>query len=182
MAMRWAAITCLVLASACNLHAEQRKSPRPPRRSPDAVAIVSPLDRWNQMSPAQRERALAKLPPDRQKSMVQRLDEFNKLPEAEKDRLRQRYARFAQMPAEKQELLRRQMRNFNQVPPDRRRVLAREIQRLRRLSDEERRAHLASEDFRGRYSAEEQEMLQDLSEYYPSLRSADRGPAPRPKQ
>ncbi len=52
MAMRRAAITCLVLASACNLHAEQRKSPRPPRRSPDAVAIVSPLDRWNHSAKA----------------------------------------------------------------------------------------------------------------------------------
>ncbi|MFB3825504.1 MAG: DUF3106 domain-containing protein [Bryobacteraceae bacterium] len=172
------AIAFLLLGLTCGLAAEQRKAPR----RPPVPAAASPLDRWNQMSPAQRDRALAKLPPDRQKSMIQRLDEFNRLPEAEKNRLRQRYARFSQMPQEKQELLRRQMRSFNQVPPDRRRVLAREIQNLRRLSDDDRRARVASEDFRGRYSAEEQQMLQDLSEYYPSLRNADGRPAARPKQ
>jgi predicted Fe-S protein YdhL (DUF1289 family) len=122
------------------------------------------LDRWNSMSPEQRERALEKLPPDRQRQIRQRLERFNSLPKEEQDRLRRRYERFSSLPPDKQQLVRKQIRNWSQLPDDRRPVVSREFEQLRRMTPEERQARLASDEFRGRYSPKEQQILTDLSD------------------
>jgi len=129
----------------------------------------TPLDWWNQTSPEQRERALAKLSPERQRTIRERIDHFNSLPQEEQSRLRARYQLFSHLSPEKQDLVRRQMRRFSQVAPDRKRVLARELQRLRRMPAKERRARFDSEEYRGSYSDDERQMMRDLSENYPSL-------------
>jgi hypothetical protein len=124
----------------------------------------NPLERWLEMPPAQRERALAQLPPGRQRMIRERLERFNSLPPEERRRLLQRYAYFSRLPPAKQDLLRREIQHFQNTPPERRRALAREIQQLRRMPESDRRARLASDEFRGKYSPPEQQMLQDLSE------------------
>lgn len=137
------------------------------RKAPAARTPLNDIDRWNRMSAEQREKALAKLPPERRRAIRERLDQFNSLPKEEQQRLRERYDRFSKLPPKTQELVRTQLRNFNEVPPDRRRVLVREIQRLRRLPDGDRRRRMQSRDFRASYAEEERLMLQVLSETFP---------------
>jgi thioesterase domain-containing protein len=92
------------------------------------------------------------------------LEQYNRLPKEERDRLRERYEQFSHLTPARQDLVRRQMKRFAEMPAERRRVLSRELVRLRRASDEDRRARINSEEFRSRYTLQEQQMLQDLSE------------------
>lgn len=152
----------LVLAAAGTLAAQ-----RPPARAKTArprVTVNTPIDRWNLMTPSERQQELRKLPPERRKQIQQRLDDYNRLPREERDRLRERYQQFSHLTPVKQELVRRQMKRFSEVPVERRRILSRELLRLRKASDEDRRSRINSEEFRNRYTLQEQQMLQDLSE------------------
>jgi hypothetical protein len=124
----------------------------------------TPIDQWNQMSPEERDKAIQSLPPERQKQMRQKLATFNSLPTAEKQALREHYEAFSKLSPERQDLVRRQMRKFGETPPERRKALAREFQDLRNMPAAERQERIASEEFRSKYSPEEREMLQDLSE------------------
>ena len=128
------------------------------------VPAHTPIDRWNQMTPSERQNALQKLTPERQKQIEERLKQYNSLPKEERDRLRERYDQFSHLTPVKQDLVRRQMKRFAEVPTERRRILSRELVRLRKASDEDRRSRINSEEFRSRYTLQEQQMLQDLSE------------------
>jgi hypothetical protein len=128
---------------------------------------INAIDQWNSMSPKQRERALQKLPPERQKRIREQIDRFNSLPPEERERLRARYQRFSALPPETQDNMRREMRKFRDLPPERRSALGREMRRLREMPEADRQARVDSEEFRSRYSPEEREMLQDLSENLP---------------
>ncbi len=157
----------LALAGAAALDAQWPAGARPAPRG----KVVRPrppantaIDRWYQMTPIERQNALAKLAPERQKQILQRLEQYNRLPKDERDRLRERYEQFSHLTPAKQDLVRRQMKRFAEVPVERRRVLSRELVRLRKASDEDRRARINSEEFRSRYTLQEQQMLQDLSE------------------
>jgi hypothetical protein len=153
--------------------AAARRGASIPRRGPLAqsppaprpVAARLPVDRWNDMKPEQRETALAKLPPDRQQKIRDQIARFNSLPETEQQRLRERYERLQQMPPDKRDAVRRELRHFSETPVERRRELVREMRELRDLNDGDRRSRMASDGYRARYSPEERQMLQDLTDY-----------------
>jgi hypothetical protein len=125
---------------------------------------ITTLDQWNRMTPEQRQRALAKLPPERRQQMQERLDRFNSLPKEEQDRLRRRYYRFSHLPPEKQFVVKRQIQAFINLPEARRPGISREFEQLRRMPVDERNARINSEEFRNRYSPREQQLLSDLAE------------------
>ena len=130
---------------------------------PRAHAHRNALDRWNQMTPEQRQRALAKLPPERRKRIQNRIEEFNRLPKEQQQQLRERYHQFLQLPPEKQDLVRKEIRQFNQLPDERRQTLTKEFEQLRGMPDAERKSRLDSEDYKNKFSPEERQILQDLS-------------------
>ena len=61
---------------------------RPPGRGGSLAGPSkrTPLERWMQLSPEQRERALKELPPERRKVFQERMDRFNRLPKEEQER------------------------------------------------------------------------------------------------
>jgi hypothetical protein len=132
------------------------------------------IDRWNQMSPEERERELAKLPPERARLIRERIRRFNQLPPEEKRQLRERYQRFQQLPPDKQQIVRQRMREFRELPLDRRPAIRRELDQIRALPESERRARLNSEEFRSRFSPQEQQIIRDIAENFPA-------PASQPK-
>ena len=69
------------------------------------------------MTPEEREKALQKLPPERQQRIREQIQHFNSLPPGEQDRLRERYQRFSALPPETQDAMRRDMRRFRELPP-----------------------------------------------------------------
>lgn len=138
-----------------------------PPRGPALLGPANALDRWNRMTPEQRDRAMAKLPPERQQRIRERLERFNALPERERNRLRARYDAFAKLPPEKQQLLRNDIQELGRLPGERRPVVAREFNRLRRMSEAEREARIESEDFQKTFNPAEQKILTGLAENVP---------------
>jgi|SRR5437870_1634117 len=136
--------------------------PGGPKARPDNPAMA--VDRWNAMSSEERDKALAKLPPERQKQILARIERFNNLPKEEQERLRQRAEKLGRLPPDKRQQVLRQIERFSQVPKERRQVLSQELETLRSMPDGERSSRMASEEFRTRYAPDEQEMIRDLSQ------------------
>lgn len=164
----WAA-----LASAQVAGARIRKSPLPKgvvKAGPGVAARrqqLRQIERLSKMTPQEREQALAKLPPERRQDARRRLEAFQRLSPEERERLGRGLERFRDLPPEQQARVRRLFRQFNEVPAERRPALRRELNRLRQMDEEERRAHLNSDEFRGKHSVAEQQLLSELSEALP---------------
>ena len=178
----WKLAAVLLLAASPSLAAdkqpakvERQHAPQPPAAAPKAPKAPQKLNdpgasmaqRLMQMTPEQRERALEKLPPERQAQIRQRLDRLDNLPPQQRQRMIQQYQQLSSLPPEKQVQVRRQIQAFNQLPPDRKAEVGPELQRLRRMSESDRQTRLASEDFKNRFSPAEQRMLADVSENMP---------------
>ncbi len=132
---------------------------RPPR---------NPIERWNQMTPEERERELAKLPPERARIIRERIRRYNQLPEPEREALSERYRHFSELPPDKQQVVRERLKQFRQLPATRRPLVHAEVVRLRRLSESERRSQLNSAEFRSRFSPDEQQIIRDVTENFPT--------------
>ncbi len=134
---------------------------------PDSQQARNLIDRWNQMSPEERERQLAKLPPERARQIRERIRRYNQLPPREKQALREGYERFAQLPPATQEIVRHSMRDFRQLPLNRRPLVRREITQLRAMPEAQRSARMNGEEFRSQFSPREQQIIRDITEYFP---------------
>jgi len=96
------------------------------------------------MTPEQREKALAKLPPDRRQQVEKQLDRLDQL-----------------TPEQRQELNRR-FETLQTFPPGRQRAVRQELQDLRRMSLADRRARLHSAEFNEQFSPEEQDLIRGV--------------------
>lgn len=120
------------------------------------------------MSPEERERELAKLPPERARMIRQRIWVYNHMPAEERQALRKRYQSFRQLPPDKQQLVRERLREARQLPVPRQTLVHHEIQQLRRLSEDQREARMNSDEFRSLFNPPEQQIIRDLSTYVPN--------------
>lgn len=138
-----------------------------PQTKPDAFGV---LDRFERMTPEQRQRFLARLPADRKQQFETRLARYRRMTPQQRQQVRRQYEMFQDLPKERQDALRRTFRELNELPDNRRRLLRSEYLKLRDLPEPDRRARLASDEFRGRYSASEQQLLGDLARLLPPPR------------
>jgi Protein of unknown function (DUF3106) len=125
---------------------------------------ATPIDRWNQMTPQEREKELAKLPPAQARLIRERIRRFNQLPPEEKEALRKRYQRFAELPPAKREIVRWSLRQFRQLPLARRRMVRDAVNSLRALPPDQRAARLDSKEFRSQFSPLEQQIIRNISD------------------
>lgn len=129
----------------------------------------NPIDRWNQMSPEERERELAKLPPERARLIRNRIRYYNQLPQPERKALRERYEHFTHLSPEKQAVVRQRLREFRQLPQARRPLVRQAVEQLRSLPESERLARLENEEFRSRFSPDELQIVRDITENFPGF-------------
>ena len=164
----WArsALGCLGLAVllAFAPAARAQQGTRAPARQREE-AQQNNIDRWNRMSPEQRERELKRLPPERARLIRQRLRRYNQMNPEQQQALRERYKTFSQLPPEKQQVIRERLRVFRQLPPMRRQVVHGEVEHMRSMPEAQRQARLNSEEFQSQFSSEEQQIIRDLTEY-----------------
>ena len=149
-----------------------RRAAQEKRRAERAKAkeAPTPLERWNRLTPEQRQRVLAQMPPERRREFQQKLQQYRSLPPEERQQLRDRYQAFSQLPPEQQNHARELFRQFNSLPEDRRPIVRQEYEQLRSMSASERSARIANEAFRSRFNPAEQQMLQDLARTFGSSR------------
>lgn len=140
-----------------------QKGLRPPMgvRGAKQGALV---ERWNQMSPDDRRRALDRLPPERRRKIEEQLEKYQNLTPDERQQLRFRAEMFNQLSPERQDVARRLFRQFNQLPTDRQGLLREEFGTLRAMPEEDRRARITSDDFRSRFNNREQRFLRGFAD------------------
>jgi hypothetical protein len=131
----------------------------------------NPVLRMMAMPPERREQMLERLPSQQQVRLRQALENFDKLPPAERSRQLGILNMYANLPSEKQAALTKQIQLFNHLPDDRIAALRPELVRLHRMSESERSDRIASEEFKNKFTPAEQQMLAEISPYFPfSLR------------
>jgi flagellar motor protein MotB len=161
--IRFGLVLLLLAATAGPARSQQE----PDRPAAQAQPPANPIDRWNRMSPEERERELAKLPPARARQIRQRIWWYNHMRPEELQELRERYQTFTQLPPDKQQIVRERLREFRQLPAARQPVVHRAVEQLRLLPEAQRLARLNADQFRGQFSPQEQQIIRDLTTYLP---------------
>ena len=128
----------------------------------------APVEQLRHMSPEERQRFLDSLSPARRQRLQERLDQYEQIPPAQRLRLEKTYEKFQQLPPEQQELMRQGFRGFSRLSPDRRQALREEMRNLRLLSPGERRKRENSRAFRHRYSADERQIMDQMTQMAPN--------------
>jgi hypothetical protein len=136
------------------------KALSPGRRifNPESVAARLML-----ATPQQRERALAKLPPERQTAIRKQLEWFDSLPKAQQDEQIRRLERFASLPPDQQVIVRLQVAALAKLPPARRQAIQRALGMLQSLPYPQRAVRMNNPAFKSRFSPEELSIIEDLS-------------------
>jgi len=152
MRMRFSVATVLLAVSACmpSVYAQVKASEgaaKPPavqHKPPPAVELRRFLD----MKPEQRQKELAKLPPQR------------------RERVEEQISRLESQPPEQRERNLQRLEAMQNLKPERRQAVNQEIQRIRESLPSpgvERRQqlqqHLYNDDFKQRFSPEEQALI-----------------------
>ena len=102
------------------------------------------VQRFLRMSPQDRARALAQLPPERRQQIEENVARLERLSPEQKAQLERRY------------------QIFEKLPPGRRALVREAIMRLRAMTPAQRKAVLESDDAKLRYNPEEIRLLRDV--------------------
>ncbi len=120
--------------------------------------------RLYQLSPAERERALEKLPPAQQQGIRNQLKYYDSLPKDQQEMMLRRVERLeALSPQERREFL-QTFQAFNHLPRERHQMVAQALRRLQLMPEAERVVRLNSPAFKNRFTPEELHMIDKLSE------------------
>ena len=140
---------------------------RPPARSEEPKPEETPIDEFQKMSPEQREKSLAKLPPDRAAKIRKQLDVLDKMTPEQRAAVREQLALFRQLPPEKQQALRKAFDTFSKEPADRQQAMRAELNQLRAMPQGDRQARIASPEVKSRFNKREQKILAEMSSLLP---------------
>jgi uncharacterized protein DUF3106 len=142
------------------------KAPHAPREETDKGA-KTPIDEFETMPPAEREKALNRLPAAQRQKVQEQLQRFNQLPAQQQQALKNLYNRLHQLPPQRQEAVRKAINKLSEQPAERQQVLREGLRNLAALPQQERQARMASPDFRSTFSKKEQDILRDMSPLLP---------------
>jgi Protein of unknown function (DUF3106) len=120
------------------------------------------------MTPEEREKALSRLPPAQRANIEKRIENFQQLPPATQARRLERLDRLNNLPQQRQNEVRRSMNQMQKLPDDRRMAINRELGRMTKMTDDERQEYMNTEEFRNRFSPDEQRIARDLAEIQPT--------------
>jgi phage-related protein len=146
--------------------------PSPAARSnPEVIQAGTPdtLERLTKLSPEQRNKALAGLPPARRAKIEQQLSDYQKMKPEERAKVLDRYNRMQALPPQKRAQVRASLQQFANLPQPRKAVVRRQLNQMKGLSDSDRRTMMNSEEFRSKFTASEQQMMADIASVTPEL-------------
>jgi len=132
-------------------------------RTQESIRHEAPLEVFERMTPEQREKAMASLPPERRKKLQQQLKIYDQLTPAQKNQLDW----FNHLPPARQEAFRKVYKKFVNEPPERQQTMREEMSRLSSLPIGERQTRLASPEVRERFNKNEQQILGQMSDALP---------------
>ena len=166
---------------------QPRAASRPgpePRRNREHLAQW--MQQHSNLSLADQQRALGNepgfrgLPPQTQQQMRNRLVQLNNMPPERRRRLLERIEDMERLTLPQRQQVRGAMHQLGELPPDRRRMVAQAFRNLRYMPPSQQQALLHSENFRGRFSPQEQSALSHLLAVGPLLPIDHPSPGPAP--
>jgi hypothetical protein len=120
-------------------------------------AIDEQIQKLAQMSPAQREKALANLPPARRERVEAGIARWNKI----SPQLKAEQEKFRSLPPETQKRIRQLSQRIRSLPPERKAAVTQELNRLRNMPEAQRQKRLNSPAVKNNFSPDEQEILRE---------------------
>ncbi len=124
----------------------------------------APVEEFERMSPDQREKALQKLPPERQEKIRQQLQRYDQLSPGQKEQLQRLWA----LSPDRRQQVRKSIQDFSDLPQDRKRAVNAQFQQLESMAAKERKSYFNSPDFKSRFNSEEQKMIKNMAELLPA--------------
>jgi len=158
---------CLLLAAllnVCGVQAQPRVTPAPVRPGGNAI---DRLERLSNMSPEQRARALASLPPARRAQIEKNLARLDRLTPAQRQKALNRLRRLQELSPAQREQVRDALRQFRSLPAGRRAAVGRELNVLRGMPPAARERRLNSDEVRRRFSPLEFWIISGASKLFP---------------
>jgi hypothetical protein len=140
--------------------------PTAPQRQ-QGRADKTPIEEFETMSPAERQKALDRLPPADRQRLQERLDRFNQLPPERQQALKNLYNRLHQLPPDRQNAVRQSINKFSQMPPERQQAIRGALTNMANMSPEDRKKHVSTPEFRQKFNKKEQEIVRDMAEVLP---------------
>lgn len=119
------------------------------------------------MTPDQRTKALAHVPPERRKRIEHRLQNLDRLSPAERKLLRERLNRFQDLSPEQKKAARAAFADLKKLPGHRRIAIRKELEQMNGLDDAGREARLNSPEFQNKFNASEQQLIENLHSAVP---------------
>lgn len=138
-----------------------------PRAGKVSKAGQTPIDQFQRMSPEERQKVLAQLPPDRAEKLRKQLKEYSQLTPEQQAVAKEQLEMFRQLPPERQEAMRKTFNKFSQQPPDRQEAIRQELNQLRGMTEADRQARLASPEVKRRFNKNERQMIGNMSGILP---------------
>jgi len=140
--------------------------PKQPRMGPPLSNPASPAAQLFRASPEERERALEKVPPKIQEAIRKQLEAFDALPKEQQEIRIHQSERWAALSPQRKLELSQQLKALQTLQPDRRREIVVALRRLQVMPEADRQRILNGPDFKGRFSADEQKLIADLSDVF----------------
>lgn len=131
-------------------------------------AARAPIDEFIRMSPEERQKALANLPPERAEKLRKQLSDYNNMTPQQQAAAREQLNAFRNLPPERQEKLRKAFSKFSGEPADRQQEMRQELNRLRGLPEADRKARLNSPEFKDRFNNNERKIVREMSDLLPN--------------
>ncbi len=117
------------------------------------------IERLRRMTPAERQRALDRMPPDRRERLERRLNSLDRIQPDARETLRHDFESFQKLSPEEKAEFRLTLRTIAELPADRRRIVRAAIQNLRKRPPHLQQRLLESRNFTERFSEGERKLI-----------------------
>jgi Protein of unknown function (DUF3106) len=178
-----ALVALLALAAAGEAYSDQNKAPAKPAPAPKGGVpkagvprmgppITNPgslAARLYRLNPSEREQALEKFPPERQEQVRKNLKWFDGLPKEQQQMVLKWEERFAALPPPERRAIQQQIQALNHLPKERHLMVGQALRRMQGMTDEQRLEFISRPSFRERFSPEELQIIEKLSEVLPPV-------------
>jgi hypothetical protein len=127
------------------------------------TTVADLVERLSRLRKPEREKTLAKLPPDTRQRIEKGLQQLDGMGPIEKQEALERFRAFTTLDSHGKEEIRAALASFKVLPDRRRQVLRSEMNLLHRMSKQQREQHMAADEFKSRFSVDERSILEKLT-------------------
>jgi YesN/AraC family two-component response regulator len=156
-----------VVAAPCFARPAQQ-APRPRFENNQQAHLGTWLQRHQNLSPDQQERALQSepgfkgLPPETQQKLLDRLRQINRMPPNQRQRTVDRIEAMEHLSPAMRQQVRASVQEFRSLPADRQRLMKKAFRDLREYPPEQREAMMNSSQFQAQFTPQERSILGNI--------------------